>query len=103
MILIVVGFLVMSGGNGTKTPTTVIGGSSSQNAPASSLETAPDPSQVPAQPEQAAVPAADPDPQSQARAAAERDKAKKAAPTPAAAKPAETKKAVTVDDLINDN
>jgi membrane protein involved in colicin uptake len=106
VILIAVAFFVLSGGNDVKAPTTVIGGASTQIAPASSLETAPDPSEVPAQPvEQAAAPtAAAPEPQAQARAAAaEHDKTKKAAPTPAAGKPAEAKKAVTVDDIINDN
>ncbi|HKX84274.1 MAG TPA: serine/threonine-protein kinase [Pyrinomonadaceae bacterium] len=104
VILIAVAFFVLSGGNDAKAPTTVIGGSTGQNAPASSLETAPDPSQVPAQPaDQAAAPAQAPDAQAQARAAAaERDKSKKPGPTPAA-KPAEGKKEVTVDDIINDN
>ena len=109
LVLVVVAFFLLSGGNDAKVPTQSIGSSAPQNAPASSLETAPDPSQVsaPSPQESASTQPVATETQAQERAAAaareKADKVKKPGPTPTAAKPSEGKKAVTVDDIINDN
>ena len=107
LVLVVVAFFLLSGGNDAKVPTQAIGSTAPQNAPASSLETAPDPSQVPAEvphDEAAGTQPVATESQAQERAAAAaREKAKKPTPTPTGAKPGEAKKAVTVDDIINDN